>query len=64
MFLLPMAKYGTKSLGSMGNDTPLAMMSNRLKIIFKYLNQTLAQLKNPPMDPIRKAIVTLKQLSP
>lgn len=58
MLLLPMAKYGTESLGSMGNDTPLAVMSNRPKIIFEYFKQMFAQVTNPPIDPIREAIVT------
>lgn len=61
MLLLPMEKYGTKSLDSMGNDTPLAMMSNRLKIIFEYLKQMFSQLTDPPIDPIHKAIVTLME---
>lgn len=61
MLLLPMEKYGTKSLDSMGNDTPLATMSNRLKIIFEYLKQMFSQLTDPPIDPIRKAIVTLME---
>lgn len=58
MLLLPMAKDGIESLGSMGNDAPLAVMSNRPKIIFEYFKQMFAQVTNPPIDPIREAIVT------
>lgn len=58
MLLLPMAKDGTEALGSMGNDTPLAVMSNREKITFEYFKQMFAQVTNPPIDPIREKIVT------
>ncbi|OMO88406.1 hypothetical protein CCACVL1_08410 [Corchorus capsularis] len=58
MLLLPMAKDGTESLGSMGNDTPLAVMSNRDKLTFEYFKQMFAQVTNPPIDPIREKIVT------
>ncbi|GAB4826247.1 glutamate synthase [NADH] [Ancistrocladus abbreviatus] len=58
MLLLPMAKDGTEPLGSMGNGTPLAMMSNTEKISFEYFKQMFAQVTNPPIDPIREKIVT------
>lgn len=58
MLLLPMAKDGTEALGSMGNDTPLAVMSNREKLTFEYFKQMFAQVTNPPIDPIREKIVT------
>ncbi|KAJ8452700.1 hypothetical protein Cgig2_005036 [Carnegiea gigantea] len=58
MLLLPMAKDGTESLGSMGNDAPLAVMSNREKLTFEYFKQMFAQVTNPPIDPIREKIVT------
>ncbi|KAG5050369.1 hypothetical protein JHK85_011472 [Glycine max] len=58
MLLLPMAKDGTEALGSMGNDTPLAIMSNREKLTFEYFKQMFAQVTNPPIDPIREKIVT------
>ncbi|XP_010261570.1 PREDICTED: glutamate synthase 1 [NADH], chloroplastic [Nelumbo nucifera] len=58
MLLLPMAKDGTEALGSMGNDTPLAVMSNREKLPFEYFKQMFAQVTNPPIDPIREKIVT------
>lgn len=58
MLLLPMAKNGVEALGSMGNDTPLAVMSNREKLPFDYFKQMFAQVTNPPIDPIREKIVT------
>ena len=61
MLLLPMAKDGVEALGSMGNDTPLAVMSNREKLPFEYFKQMFAQVTNPPIDPIREKIVTSMQ---
>ncbi|KAL5568342.1 hypothetical protein UlMin_024917 [Ulmus minor] len=58
MLMLPMAKDGVEALGSMGNDTPLAVMSNREKLTFEYFKQMFAQVTNPPIDPIREKIVT------
>nr|XP_011470226.1 PREDICTED: glutamate synthase [NADH], amyloplastic isoform X3 [Fragaria vesca subsp. vesca] len=58
MLLLPMAKDGVEALGSMGNDTPLAVMSNREKLTFEYFKQMFAQVTNPPIDPIREKVVT------
>ncbi|KAL5202555.1 hypothetical protein ABZP36_013507 [Zizania latifolia] len=58
MLMLPMAKDGTEPLGSMGNDTPLAVMSNREKLTYEYFKQMFAQVTNPPIDPIREKIVT------
>ena len=53
-----MAKDGVEALGSMGNDTPLAVMSNKEKLTFEYFKQMFAQVTNPPIDPIREKIVT------
>ncbi|KAK4839697.1 hypothetical protein QYF36_024094 [Acer negundo] len=58
MLMLPMAKDGTEALGSMGNDAPLAVMSDREKLTFEYFKQMFAQVTNPPIDPIREKIVT------
>ncbi|KAJ7545860.1 hypothetical protein O6H91_08G013200 [Diphasiastrum complanatum] len=58
MLLLPMAKDGSEALGSMGNDTPLAVISGHPKLIFDYFKQMFAQVTNPPIDPIREANVT------
>eukprot|EP00897_Mesotaenium_endlicherianum_P000426 jgi/Mesen1/10384/ME000081S09774 len=58
MLLVPMAESGSEPLGSMGNDTPLACMSDRPKLTFEYFKQLFAQVTNPPIDPIREAVVT------
>ncbi|URE31654.1 Glutamate synthase [Musa troglodytarum] len=58
MLMLPMAKDASEALGSMGNDTPLAVMSSREKLTFEYFKQMFAQVTNPPIDPIREQIVT------
>eukprot|EP00245_Coleochaete_scutata_P001682 TRINITY_DN12105_c0_g1_i1.p1 TRINITY_DN12105_c0_g1~~TRINITY_DN12105_c0_g1_i1.p1 ORF type:complete len:2269 (+),score=508.94 TRINITY_DN12105_c0_g1_i1:124-6930(+) len=58
MLLLPMARDGSEALGSMGNDAPLACMSDRPKLLFEYFKQMFAQVTNPPIDPIREAVVT------
>lgn len=58
MLLLPMARDASEALGSMGNDTPLAVMSNRDRLPFEYFKQMFAQVTNPPIDPIREKIVT------
>ncbi|KAG5533868.1 hypothetical protein RHGRI_027909 [Rhododendron griersonianum] len=58
MLLLPMVKDGIEALGSMGNDAPLAVMSDREKLTFEYFKQMFAQVTNPPIDPIREKIVT------
>ncbi len=57
-FLLsPMAANGEEATGSMGNDSPLAVLSHRAKPLYNYFKQTFAQVTNPPIDPIREAIV-------
>eukprot|EP00899_Mesostigma_viride_P020127 jgi/Mesvir1/28115/Mv04695-RA.1 len=61
MLLLPMAQAATESLGSMGNDTPLAFMSQLPKGVFEYFKQLFAQVTNPPIDPIREKVVTSLQ---
>lgn len=58
MLLLPMAKNATEPLGSMGNDAPLAVLSDQAKLSFEYFKQLFAQVTNPPIDPIREAVVT------
>ncbi|PWA59301.1 glutamate synthase [Artemisia annua] len=58
MLLLPMAKDGVEALGSMGNDAPLAVMSNREKLTFEYFKHMFSQVTNPPIDPILEKIVT------
>ena len=57
-FLLsPMALNGEEATGSMGNDSPLAVLSNKNKPLYNYFKQLFAQVTNPPIDPIREAIV-------
>ena len=58
MILLPMIGTGAEALGSMGNDAPLAVMSEIPKLSFEYFKQMFAQVTNPPIDPIREAVVT------
>ena len=53
----PMAANGEEATGSMGNDSPLAVLSNKNKPLYNYFKQLFAQVTNPPIDPIREAIV-------
>ncbi|MBK7277155.1 MAG: glutamate synthase subunit alpha [Betaproteobacteria bacterium] len=55
--LLPMAVNGEEAIGSMGNDSPLAVLSDKSKPLPNYFKQLFAQVTNPPIDPIREAIV-------
>lgn len=52
-----MAKNGAEPLGSMGNDTSLAVLSNKPQVLFSYFKQLFAQVTNPPIDPIREKLV-------
>ncbi len=58
MILGPMAQAGGDPLGSMGNDTSLAVLSNRPQLLYNYFKQLFAQVTNPPIDAIREALVT------
>jgi glutamate synthase (NADPH/NADH) large chain len=55
--LAPMAANGEEATGSMGNDSPLAVLSDKSKPLYNYFKQLFAQVTNPPIDPIREAIV-------
>ena len=55
--MAPMAANGEEALGSMGNDSPLAVLSDKNKPLYNYFKQLFAQVTNPPIDPIREAIV-------
>ncbi|MFZ6733326.1 glutamate synthase-related protein [Undibacterium sp. Ji42W] len=55
--MAPMALAGEEAIGSMGNDSSLAVMSNKLKPLYNYFKQLFAQVTNPPIDPIREAMV-------
>ncbi len=55
--MAPMAANGEEGIGSMGNDSPLAVLSSKSKPLYNYFKQLFAQVTNPPIDPIREAIV-------
>src|SRR5690625_3755189 len=55
--LAPMAQTGAEALGSMGTDTPLAVLSSRPRLLFDYFAQQFAQVTNPPLDSIREQLV-------
>ncbi|WP_157266122.1 glutamate synthase-related protein [Azohydromonas aeria] len=55
--MAPMATAGEEGTGSMGNDSPLAVLSDKNKPLYNYFKQLFAQVTNPPIDPIREAIV-------
>jgi len=57
MLLAPMAATGEEPIGSMGNDTPLAALSERPQLLFGYFRQLFAQVTNPAIDPIREQLV-------
>ncbi len=58
ILISPMAASGGEALGSMGTDTPLAVLSERPRLLFDYFKQLFAQVTNPPLDAIREEVVT------
>ncbi|MGI9155596.1 MAG: glutamate synthase large subunit, partial [Marmoricola sp.] len=58
VLLTPMANTGGEPLGSMGTDTPVAVLSDRPRMLFDYFSQLFAQVPNPPLDAIREELVT------
>ena len=58
MIMEPMADTGSEPVGSMGNDTPLAVLSDQSPLLFNYFKQLFAQVSNPPLDAIREELVT------
>ncbi|HEY2288592.1 MAG TPA: glutamate synthase central domain-containing protein, partial [Streptosporangiaceae bacterium] len=58
VILAPMARTGAEAIGSMGTDTPLAVLSDRPRLVFDYFSQLFAQVTNPPLDAIREELVT------
>ncbi len=56
-FLDPMGRSGEDPIGSMGSDTPIAVLSKRPKLLYDYFKQNFAQVTNPPIDPIREELV-------
>ena len=57
MILIPMAINGQEPIGSMGNDAPLAVLSDKPKLLFNYFKQLFAQVTNPPIDPLHEGLV-------
>ena len=58
ILLTPMARTGAEPIGSMGTDTPVAVLSDRSRLLFDYFAQLFAQVTNPPLDAIREELVT------
>ena len=58
LIVAPMAQTGAEPIGSMGSDTPLAVLSERPRLLFDYFTQLFAQVTNPPLDAIREELVT------
>ncbi|WIB62286.1 glutamate synthase large subunit [Curtobacterium sp. MCBD17_040] len=58
ILLRPMAQTGAEPLGAMGSDTPIAVLSERPRLLFDYFTQQFAQVTNPPLDSIRESVVT------
>ncbi len=58
LLITPMANSGAEPIGSMGSDTPVAVLSDRPRLLFDYFSQLFAQVTNPPLDAIREELVT------
>jgi len=58
ILVAPMARTGMEPIGSMGTDTPIAVLSDRSRLLFDYFQQLFAQVTNPPLDAIREEVVT------
>jgi glutamate synthase (NADPH/NADH) large chain len=58
LLIAPMARTGAEAIGSMGTDTPVAVLSERPRLLFDYFQQLFAQVTNPPLDAIREELVT------
>ncbi|MEV6981954.1 glutamate synthase large subunit [Sphaerisporangium sp. NPDC051017] len=61
IILAPMAKTGAEPIGSMGTDSPVAVLSEKPRLLFDYFSQLFAQVTNPPLDAIREELVTSLQ---
>ena len=62
ILITPMAQNGAEPLGAMGSDTPIAVLSERPRLLFDYFTQQFAQVTNPPLDSIREEVVTSMKL--
>jgi glutamate synthase (NADPH/NADH) large chain len=58
LIITPMARSGAEPIGSMGTDTPVAVLSDKPRLLFDYFSQLFAQVTNPPLDAIREELVT------
>jgi glutamate synthase (NADPH/NADH) large chain len=58
LIITPMARSGAEPIGSMGTDTPVAVLSEKPRLLFDYFSQLFAQVTNPPLDAIREELVT------
>ena len=58
LIIEPMVRNGVEALGSMGTDTPIAVLSDRSRLLYDYFKQLFAQVTNPPLDAIREELVT------
>ena len=58
VLITPMARTGAEAIGSMGTDSPIAVLSDRPRLLFDYFSQLFAQVTNPPLDAIREELVT------
>ena len=63
LIIQPMAEFGEEAIGSMGNDAPLAVLSDKNPPLFSYFKQLFAQVSNPPLDAIREKLVTSLELT-
>lgn len=63
ILLMPMGQTGVEPLGAMGSDTPIAVLTDRPRVLFDYFVQQFAQVTNPPLDSIREEIVTSLKLN-
>ncbi|MDQ1302070.1 MAG: glutamate synthase large chain [Pseudomonadota bacterium] len=62
IIMTPMARDGVEAIGSMGNDTPLAALSSKPRLLFDYFKQLFAQVTNPPIDCIREELITASEV--
>ena len=58
-----MARDGVEPVGSMGTDTPLAVLSDKPQLLYNYFKQLFAQVTNPPIDPIREELITSTEMT-
>ncbi len=63
ILIAPMASAGAEPIGAMGTDTPIAVLSDRPRLLFDYFTQQFAQVTNPPLDSIREEVVTSMKLA-